>query len=485
MYDVVVVGAGSSGAVVAARASEDPDRTVCLVEAGPDYRLEEMPWDLVNSHNNSYEHDWGYEYRPVPAGKSSPLPRGRVVGGSSAVNTTIALRGMPEDYDEWGPAWAWDQVLPAFCRLERDLDFGHRPYHGDAGPISIRRYRDDELAVPQAAFLDAARDLGYPACEDANDPDSWGAGPHPMNKLGRLRISTAIGYLAAARGRPNLTIRAGCDVARIRIAGGRASGVELAGGELIPARVVVVSAGAVATPLLLMRSGVGPRLALETLGVDEIARVEAVGQHLSDHPALSAVCRVKDPSIVDTDQPIVQTILRYSSPEGPRNDLQIEQFTFSRPGAFGIAAVLEEAESRGSVMPGPGGPVIESGFCTSERDARRLAQGFLDALAFTQTRPLRELIDEVVFPRLPLDLDGAIGLVRRLAASGYHPCGTARMAPDGVVDEHGCSHAIEGLVIADASIIPSVPRANTNLTCIMIGEMIGEWLRARPALYGL
>jgi choline dehydrogenase len=144
--------------------------------------LAETPFDLVNSHNNSYTaHDWGFSYQPTAAGRGVPFPRGRVTGGSSAVNTTIALRGMPEDYDGWAaagnPEWAWEKVLPAFKRLERDLDFGEKPYHGDAGPISIRRYGWDELTAVHQAWLEASDELGYPRCEDANDPDSWGSGP--------------------------------------------------------------------------------------------------------------------------------------------------------------------------------------------------------------------------------------------------------------------------------------------------------------------
>lgn len=508
-FDVIVVGAGSAGAVVAARATEDPRRTVLLVEAGPDYGdTAQTPFDLVNSHNNSYTaHDWGFQYRPTRASRETPFPRGKVTGGSSAVNTTIALRGMPEDYDGWAaagnPEWAWAKVLPAFKRLERDLDFGDRPYHGDAGPITIRRYRRDEMTVVHQSWLEAAAELGYPFCEDANDPDGWGAGPHPMNKIGRLRISTAIGYLAPARARPNLAIRANTLTRRLIIEGGRVVGVEVeAGGviEVLRGRLVVLSAGALQTPAILMRSGIGPREELERHGIEVVRAVTGVGANLSDHPALAVMCRAKDPSLLDADQPIVQTILRYTAAGSPhRNDLQIEAFSFSPRGealnSFAIAAVLEQAYGTGFVRLSSADPhappVTEQRFCEDDRDLARLVQCYRDTIAFTRTKAMRDVIAEVTFPDPRRDLsDESIGeLLRRLAASGYHPCGTARMGPasdpGAVVDQYGRCHAVEGLAVADASIMPTVPRANTNLTSIMIGEMVGEWLRTRAHEYGL
>lgn len=508
-FDVIVVGAGSSGAVIAARASEDPRRSVLLVEAGPDYPdLAQLPFDLVNSHNNSYTaHDWGLSYQPTAAGRSAPFPRGRVTGGSSAVNTTIALRGMPEDYDGWAaagnPEWAWERVLPAFRRLERDLDFGDRPYHGDAGPITVRRYTWDELTPVHRAWLETAGELGYPRCEDANDPAGWGAGPHPMNKIGRLRVSTAVGYLAPARARPNLRILPNTLGRRVLFEAGRAAGVEVERGgavETIRGRLVVLAAGAIHSPAILIRSGIGPAEELARLGIEPV-RAAPVGMRLSDHPALAVVAAVRDPAILDPDQPIVQTILRYTAPDSPhRNDLQVEAFSFSPRGAgplqaFAVAAVLEQVNGTGTLrLPSAdphAAPVIENRFCEDPEDRRRLTACFRDALRFVTAGPLAALVDRVIFPDPARELsDEAIGaLLLKLAASGYHPCATAPMGPPSdpyaVVDQYGRAYGVEGLAVADASIMPTVPRANTNLTSIMIGEMVGEWLRTRPELYGL
>jgi choline dehydrogenase len=234
--------------------------------------------------------------------------------------------------------------------------------------------------------------------------------------------------------------------------------------------------------------------------VETVKDVPGVGNNLSDHPALAVVCRVKDPSLLDADQPIVQTILRYTAPGSEyRNDLQIEAFSFSPRGgglnSFAIAAVLEQAHTRGHVRLATADPralpTIEQRFCEDERDLGRLVACFRDTIAFTRARPMADLILNTIFPdpRRSLEDESLADLCLRLAASGFHPCGTAKMGPssdrESVVDQFGRAHAVEGLVVADASIMPEVPRANTNLTSIMIGEMIGEWLRTRPETYGL
>lgn len=503
-WDIVVVGAGAAGAVIASRASEDPHRSVLLLDAGPDYTDPyALPEDLRDGHDNSYvDHDWGLQYEAL-TGRHDRFPRGRVTGGSTAVNTTIALRGIPADYDEWAelgnPSWAWDNVQHAFNRLERDLDFGDQPYHGDAGPISIRRWQPDELVPTQAAFIEAAIEHGFPACDDVNAPDAIGVGPMAMNKLGRLRISTAIGYLAAARYRDNLKIQPDTLVQRVLIENGRAVGVETVDGTKIRASLVVLSAGAIHTPGLLVRSGVGDPAELARLGIDQVAEAPGVGANLSDHPALAVLMKPKFPEFCAPDLPLVQTICRYTTPGSSTPlDVNIELVTRSttRSGQpmFMLAPSLEQVDGRGEVRQTSASadsmPAISTHFGENERDVARHAAALSDALALTKRAPLQDFIDEVVFPDLSrTSSDDMVALARRVSASGYHPCGTAKMGPAddplAVVDERGRSHHIDQLVVADASIMPTVPRANINLSTIMIGEMVGEWLRVEPGTFGL
>jgi len=480
-YDWIIVGSGSTGGVAAARATENPRVRVLVLEAGPDYPYA-IPADLrAGGRNSVLRHDWRYGHVPNDAQRIPfVFPRGRVVGGSSSVNTCIALRGRPHDYDEWGLSdWTWEKCLPAFKRLETDLDFDDA-WHGRSGPIPIRRHRREELVPWQAAFLDACKMQGITDCPDHNHPTAAGAGPHAMNKVGGERMSVLRCYFTReVRRRENLRIEPNVLVRRVLFRGGRAVGVEVERDgrvETVRARRVMLSAGAINTPGILLRSGVGPRERVEAMGVDVVADSPTVGARLLDHHG-AAIFFLPAPGVVGFDDPLIQALYRFD------DDMQIQAGSIlplprvtvplvslmcqvGKPVGFGELS-WETADPHEK-------PRIRSRVLHERADRDHAIAALRRAWEIAQSAPMRSLATMIWPRRSTLFSDRMHDAIRHACDSGYHPCGTVPMGS--ATDSRGRVGGVENLWVADASLFPTVPSANTNLTCIMFGERFGEWM---------
>jgi choline dehydrogenase len=504
----LVIGAGSSGCIVAAHLSGLGDRSVLLVDAGPDHRPADLPADLANGHRNAMaSHDWGFRHQPSTTPVRMGLPRGRVVGGSSAVNTCIAIRALPRDLEEWRQrgldAWSWDQCLPAFQAIETDLDLGAaRPdIHGSTGPLPLRRHPRHTWTPWQAGFVESAFIAGIPECPDANDPATpEGVGPHAMNQLDGRRISVAEAWLTdEVRQRETLTLWPETTVLELRFAGDRAVGAVVRRGEErieIEAQQVVLAAGAILTPLLLLRSGIGPSAELDRLGVPLRRPLDGVNHRLLDHPGFAMFLRPRHKSVASPGGPLIQTVLRCSSGEGPwPHDLQLQAGSHVPMGPrdmpfVSLMGMLGKTHGHGTIQwrslePGAR-PLIRSRFHEDPRDRSRAVRAMELARDLAATPPLSELATHLWPSRRRLSTpEGIARWVPWATDSGYHPSGTAPMGteddPHAVTDQHGRVHGLQGLHIADASLFPTIPTGNIHLTVLMVAHRIAGWLGASPA----
>ena len=504
-YDVVVVGAGSAGCVLASRLSEDPRRSVLLLEAGPDYPdLDHLPEELRNGnsfaaavHNGA--HNWsfvgtGTREQPEPF----PVPRGKVVGGSSALNGQAFVRGIPEDYDHWASLgndeWSYLKVLPYFRRIERDLNI-QDDFHGTDGHIPVRRLSRDMFHPFQAAFYDTCVALGFPEHPDMNHPEYTGIAPFPVNNIDGVRMSTALTHINPSRHRLNLTIRANVFVRRILFDGRRAVAVEVESGGamfVVDAQEIVLAAGAVVSPQLLMLSGVGPADHLRGMGINLVHGLSGVGQNLRDHPIIPVSVRLANVPQADSRFPGSQAGLQYTA-EGSstRNDVKIQPISslydpFPFDGVF-LSCILDQEASVGELRLTSADPHVQPyldyRYLTDSWDRQRLREAVRLCVRMLEEPAFKAIGAERALPadddlRSDETLDG--WMLRNINTAIHMSC-TNKMGPasdpTAVVDQYCRVHGIEGLRVVDTSVMPEVVRAGTNATVIMIADRVAEWMK--------
>ena len=505
-YDVVIVGGGSAGCVMATRLSQ-ADLSVLLIEAGPDYAsVQATPADLADAAFAPATHDWGYSAEPDGLGIVVNIPRGKVIGGSSSTNYCFAVRARPADHAAWvaagNPGWGYEDVLPFYKNME-NYAFGDDEWHGREGVYRITRADGSKLSQAAAATVKAGESLGIPMIDDLNAPGVPGFGLAPLSVVDGVRESTAIAFLDPVRDRPNLTVRGDTLVDKVLFDGTRATGVLLADGTEILGRHVVLTAGTYNTPAILLRSGIGPVDDLAAVGVDVLVDARGVGKNLMEHPVMFNLYAAKEP--VGEMGAMYQIMLSAVSAQGDVDyDLQLCPTavvpTSSLPAAF-VSPVDDhptgwdmimfssciQPYSRGSVTLKSAdptvAPIIDLGLYSDPRDAEKVAEAVRIGRRLTQTSPLKELIVAEREPGPDVSDEQLAQAVRRAPSHYNHASGTAKMGPvsdpTAVVGSDGSVHHLEGLTIADASIFPTIPRVPTNPTAIIVAEKISAGLAER------
>ncbi|HTV44925.1 MAG TPA: mycofactocin system GMC family oxidoreductase MftG [Stellaceae bacterium] len=522
-YDVVICGGGAAGSVLASRLAADARTSVLLLEAGPDYPdPAHLPDDIKFGHTRFAEapdsqHNWALRGTITEEQGAIHVAQGKVIGGGSSINGQAMQRGFPEDYDSWAALgndqWSYEKVVPYFRKSERDLDIKDNYCHGSDGPMPVRRRQTGPTPAIQQAFHAACIAAGYGTTDDTNGLHPAGLGVSPSNNIDGVRMSTAMTHLNPMRDHLNLTVRGRVFVRKILIDHGRAVGVEAeSGGKVfqIDAGRVVLSSGAIRSPQLLMLSGIGPEEHLREFGIPTMRHLPGVGQNLMNHLSAQTTFKVKDGISLTSDRDAVHFSLHYTADGSDAvNDMVlraspvIDEREERVPGvrtkylvgdvpadrAARISCTLGLPDGSGYVKLASADPGVQPTFnycyLRHPNDIRRVRDGLRFAARLLESDAFKGVADYRIQPgdEILADDDALDLWIRQTVGTARHVSGTCKMGRDddpmAVVDQYCRVKGIEGLWVADASVMPRIPRSGgAHATVIMIGERVVDWIAA-------